>query len=123
MSAAAGLLSPSALDLLQCVAGFLEQDLLPAQTDSKLRFRVRIAADLLKSASRELTGSDQLARDAEGFAVPRAMLERGESLHGLLADLRSDRRSLADEDVYEAALQLVRAKLAIVMGGDRNATS
>jgi len=123
MSAAARLLSPSALDLLQWVAAFLEQDLLPAQTDSKLRFRVRIAADLLKSASRELTGSDQLAGDSEGFAVPPAMLERGETLQSLLADLRADRRSVSDEDVYEAALQLVRAKLAIVMGGDRNATS
>ena len=123
MSAGARLLSPSALDLLQWVAGFLEQDLLPAQTDSKLRFRVRIAVDLLKSATRELTGADRLASDPEGFAVPAAMLERGESLQGLIADLRSDRRSLLDEDVYEAALQLVRATLATVVGGDRNATS
>jgi hypothetical protein len=123
MSAGARLVSPSALELLQWIAGFLEHELLPAQSDSKLRFRVRIAVDLLKSASRELTGSDQLASDPEGFAVPAAMLARGESLHSLLAELRADRRSLTDEDVYEAALQLVRAKLAIVMGGDRNATS
>jgi hypothetical protein len=110
MSEVPQLLSPPALEVLKLVAAFLEQDLLPVQTDPKLRFRVRIAADLLKSASRELAG----------FDLPVILRE---GMPALLEDLRSDRRSLSDESVYEAALQLVGAKLAIVLGGDRNATS
>jgi len=117
------LLAPSALELLELVAAFIEEDLMPAQTDTRLRFRARVAVDLLRSAAREVTTRAQLQSDTDGYAIPAAMSERGDTLRGLIGDLRNDRRVLLDESVYEAALQLVLAKLAVVTGGQRNATS
>ncbi len=117
------LVSPSALEVLKLVAAFLEEDLMPAQTDSKLRFRARVAAELLRSAARELGDGSRLPSDGEGYAIPQIMAEQGETLRGLIEEMRQGRRMLSDESVYEAALQLVRAKLAVVTGGDRNATS
>jgi len=117
------LLSPSALELLDLVAAFIEKDLMPAQTDARLRFRARVAADLLRSAAREVTTRAQLQSDSDGYAIPAAMSERGDTLRGVIDDLRNDRRVLLEESVYEAALELVRAKLAVVTDGERNATS
>ncbi|HVO46807.1 MAG TPA: hypothetical protein VMT29_10780 [Steroidobacteraceae bacterium] len=123
MSSTPLLVSPSALEVLTLIAAFLEEELMPAQTDSKLRFRARVAAELLRSAARELDDSSRLPRDTDGYAIPRSLAERGESLRQWVEELRDGRRMLSDESVYEAALELVRAKLAVVTGGDRNATS
>lgn len=61
--------------LLQATAGFLMEQVLPAVEDRGLRFRVRIAAHLLATVSRELhdeEGDDekQLARLAALLGAP-----------------------------------------------------
>jgi uncharacterized protein DUF6285 len=45
---------PSALELLRAVGDFLEQDLLPAIPDRRLRYQILIAVSALRMAEREL---------------------------------------------------------------------
>jgi hypothetical protein len=105
MTAEATILSPSALQLLDLVADFLSEELMPAQLDTKLRFRTRVAASLLRSARRELDAQEQFPMD-------------GASVRSLVEDLRQDRCKLTDPDIYEMSVRLVAAKLAIVTGGE-----
>jgi len=53
---------PTALELLRAVGDFLEQDLLPAITDRRLRYRILIAGSALRMAERELPDEDQRLR-------------------------------------------------------------
>jgi hypothetical protein len=123
MTTGAAILSPAALQLLSLVADFLDSELAPAQTDTKLRFRTRVAADLLRSARRELEGLGRLSLDADGRAIPPDWAAELGTLCSLVEDLQSGRRMLTDANVYEMSLRLVQAKLAIVTGGGRDATS
>jgi hypothetical protein len=123
MTAGAAILSPSAVQLLGLVADFLDNELAPAQTDTKLRFRTRVAANLLRSARRELEGLAGLSLDAEGHAIPAEWTAELGTLCSLVEDLEHGRRMLTDANVYEMSLLLVEAKLAIVTGEGRNATS
>jgi hypothetical protein len=123
MSEPATILSPSAVHVLDLVVAFLEQELLPAQSDAGLRLRTRVAANLLRSAQREFAMLECLEIDANGHALPREMVEAGHTLRSLAADLLQGRQTLIDAKVYDLALRLVEAKLAIVASGDRNAPS
>jgi hypothetical protein len=105
MTAEPTILSPSALQLLDLVADFLAEELMPAQADTKLRFRTRVAASLLRSARRELEGQGEF---------PMNMV----SLRSLVEDLSQGRRELTDPEIYEMSVRLVEAKLAIVTGGE-----
>lgn len=105
MTAEPTILSPSALQLLDLVAAFLAEELMPAQVDTKLRFRTRVAASLVRSARRELAEQGQFPMDMA-------------SLRSLVEDLSQGRRELTDPDTYEMAVRLVEAKLAIVTGGE-----
>jgi hypothetical protein len=123
MSEAAMILSPSAAQVLHLVAAFLDQELAPAQSDAGLRLRTRVAANLLRSAQREFAVLERLGIDANGHAVPAEMVAAGHTLRSLAADLLQGRQTLIDAKVYDLALRLVEAKLAIVASGERNAPS
>lgn len=123
MSHTGTILSPSALQLLGLVAAFLEEELLPAQLDAKLRLRTRVAANLLRSAQREFATLERLEVDSDGHALPAGMIRHGHTLRELVQDLLLGRRTLTEPEVHDMALRLVEAKLAIVTSGDRNATS
>ncbi len=55
--------TPTKEELLGAVAEFLETDLRAAVTDKALAFRVRIAANLLRSVALESAGEDATDRD------------------------------------------------------------
>jgi hypothetical protein len=105
MSAQKPILSPSALQVLDLVARFLSEELMPAQTDVKLRFRTRVAASLLDSARREFLAQEQFPMDAVSQQL-------------LAEDLRQGRSVLTDPAIYEMSVRLVEARLAIVIGGE-----
>ena len=104
---------PEAAELLRLVEEFLEKDLMPAQRDAKQRFRVRVAANLLRIARREAESLPGLETDRNGFAVPRGLIAVAGSLRELAEDLYHGRRSLIDPAVYALVTRHVEAKLRI----------
>ena len=84
--------------LLQATAGFLLDQVLPALDDKGLRFRVRIAAHLLATVSRELF--DEEADDCEQMERLAAVLEMPAS------------EGLADRDARHARIRDLEAGLA-----------
>jgi hypothetical protein len=54
---------PTTAELLAAVRGFLEEEVLPAVPDERLRFRVRVAANALDIAGRDLALSEDLLRE------------------------------------------------------------
>jgi len=104
---------PPALELLDLVERFLEMELVPAQTDEKLRFRTKVAANLLRIARREFDQAAGLAMDREGFLLPPDVLAETGSLRDFADDLFQGRRRLTDPATYSLVLRQVEAKLAI----------
>jgi hypothetical protein len=104
---------PPAGDLLLLVADFLEQELAPSQTDAKLRYRTRVAANLLRVARRELDRLNRFEIDREGYAVPSELLARGASLSAFAAALEEGREELTDPEIFALVLRYVEEKLAI----------
>ena len=49
---------PTELELVEAVAQFLEDEVIPVTTDSRLRFRLLIAINVLKIVERELTAGE-----------------------------------------------------------------
>ncbi len=85
--------------LLQATAGFLMEQVLPAVEDRGLRFRVRIAAHLLATVSRELLDEEsddaaQLRRLASLLGAPDA--KDGLGRDGRHARIRDLEAALAD---------------------------
>lgn len=53
---------PTALELVRAVGDFLEQDLLPATPERRLRYQILIAVSALRMAERELPDEEQRLR-------------------------------------------------------------
>jgi Domain of unknown function (DUF6285) len=106
---------PPALELLALVAEFLGKDVAPAQADPKLRFRVLVAANLLRVASRELEGLDGFVVDRDGYAVPAELVAEAGSLRSFAEDLAAGRRSLTDPQTHRLATRYVEAKLRVAV--------
>jgi hypothetical protein len=106
---------PSGLDLLDLVADFLEQEITPAQADEKLRYRSRVAANLLRIARREFESVEELDVDLDGRAVPQGLIAGAGSLRLLTEDLAAGRKSITDPLIFELATLYVDAKLKIAM--------
>jgi len=107
---------PSKEALLGAVAHFLDEEILPATTDRRLAFRVRIAAHLLGVVSRELEhGAAHDARERAGLeglvpsgAIPAMNAE-------LARHLREDALSDAEQEAILAhLLGTLRDKLAVI---------
>lgn len=104
---------PAARELLLLVADFLEQELSPAQTDPKLRFRTRVAANLLRIARRELDSLDSFEMDEDGYAVPVGLLAQAGSLRAFAAELQEGMRDLTDAETFALVSDYVAAKLKV----------
>jgi Domain of unknown function (DUF6285) len=104
---------PPALELLALVAEFLALELAPAQSDSKLRYRTLVAANLLRIARRELESLGALEVDRDGSAVPPDMIAKAGSLRTLFDELAGGRRSLTDPDTFALVAQYVESKLEV----------
>ena len=89
--------------LLQATAGFLMEQVLPAVDDRGLRFRVRIAAHLLATVSRELLDED--GDDAAQLARLGALLGSPGAEDGLGRDARHAQIRDLEAAVADAARQ------------------
>jgi hypothetical protein len=104
---------PAAIELLNLIERFLEIELVPAQTDEKLRYRTKVAANLLRIARREFDQRGALAMDSDGFLVPPDILAEAGSLRAFADELLHGRRRLTDPATYSLVLRQVESKLAI----------
>jgi hypothetical protein len=102
--------------LLQAVAGFLHQDVVPQVADRALAFRLRIAAHLVATVARELLVEEAPPPAGEGRDLRHAAI-RGAT------DRLVEQARTADPD-SDAALALrrlvqadLRAKLAVINPG------
>ncbi len=88
---------PHAQELAQALAGFLETEILPTISDSRLRFRTLVAMNALGMLERELVAGDQPLR----------------SEYNRLADLLGERPAVAaDRDELRQAADTLRRTLA-----------
>ena len=102
--------------LLQAVAGFLANDVVPAVGDRGVAFRVRIAAHLVATVARELMGEEaqdeaQVVRLATALdATVPIGLETRDERHQVLRALEIDlaRRIRQTDPDSDSALQLRR---------------
>lgn len=104
---------PGAVQLIELVERFLESEAAPGQPDPKQRYRLRVAANLLKIARREMEQLANLEIDRDGYAVASGLIAAVGSLREFAADLKEGRRSITDPDTFELALRQVEAKLAV----------
>ena len=105
---------PTAPELLDAVAGFLDQDVAPL-LDARLRFHARVAANVLRIVQREWElGPSQLASQQE--LVARLLGRNGEPAE-LWAELAREIRGGAFDDRQDELLSVLRSitgqKLAI----------
>ncbi len=107
---------PSANELIEAVAGFLQRELNPTITDPRLRFRALVAANVLSILARELqAGSEPLRAEWQGLvkllgrreeppADDRALREAMLAMNReLCARIRAG--EMDDEPLYTAASQ------------------
>ena len=110
---------PTALELLEAVRGFLENEVAKGATDPRLRFRALVAANALGIATREVQPDDQVAaaearilRDLLG-GQPAGAAPADEA-RALSAELcRRIRGGQAPRDTLAAVRRIVEAKLAV----------
>jgi hypothetical protein len=105
---------PTAVELLDAVAGFLEHDAAPA-LDARLRFHARVAANVLRIVQREWElGPDQAGRQR---ALLAGLLGHDGEPEELWAELaRAIRAGALDErraDVVAVLREITAQKLAI----------
>jgi hypothetical protein len=114
---------PTAVELLDAVAGFLEQDAMPS-LDARLRFHARVAANVLRILAREWElGPAQTARQQALLAgllghdgePPELWVELG----GAIRDGALDERRA---DVLAVLREITAQKLAIANPGYTEAT-
>jgi len=103
---------PSAAELLDAVRGFLESEVLPV-TEGRVRFHVRVAANVLGTVAREIAlGPEQAAAHA------RRLESLGVHSDAELADaIRSGALDARWEQVRAVVSATVRDKLAVVNPG------
>jgi Domain of unknown function (DUF6285) len=117
---------PTAAELLATLAGYLEDELMPA-LDGPLAYRTRVAANLVRILERENSlGPALLLREYEllsgllGEPVRRlpsaASSAEVAELNRRLA-LAIDAGSVRHADVWPALMEIARAKLAIIRPG------
>lgn len=116
--------SPSADELLEAIAAFLEADIMPAQS-GRTAFQVRIAVSLCHILAREfrlepafLQQEAAILAALLGEPVPvsgtDAVEEVREGAQRLTEAIRNDEPTLDPEAAMEAAMKLVRHKLMVV---------
>jgi hypothetical protein len=113
MATSATIDPPTAAELLLLVAEFLTSEIAPAQSDSKLRYRTLVAANLLRIARREWDGLIDLQLDRDGNAVSPELIAAAGSLRMLADDLSAGRRNLTEPETFALVYQHVENKIRI----------
>lgn len=108
---------PDAAELLDTVAKFLEEELMPT-LDGPLAYRTRVAANLVRILEREATlGPAATAR--ERTLLREVLGATGEDVARLNAQLATDIAAgrIAHDIAWRALMEIARAKLDIVRPG------
>jgi hypothetical protein len=90
---------PTAMELVEAVLGFLEAELIPGQSDPRLRFHTLVAANVLAIALRELAGQEAQLREEFDLLAP--LLGVRDEVPARRADLEATVRRL-NEQLCEA---------------------
>jgi hypothetical protein len=106
---------PGAHELIALVEAFLTSELMPALADERLRYRARVAANLLRIANREIATLPTLAVDPNGRAVPHELLAGADSVHALTLALSDGRRSITDLATYALLVRYIESKLRVAV--------
>jgi hypothetical protein len=104
---------PPATELIALVAAFLKQDIVPAISDAKLRYRVRAAEHLLRLAQRELEFEGDLRRDEDGYLATGRIIEKFGSLKHLSDSLHAGELDIAADGILPLLEEFVIEKLRI----------
>jgi len=104
---------PAASALLELVARFLEEEIGPQLEDDKLRFRTRVAANLLRIARREHNAQDAFVSDVDGYQLTPDLLRLGGSLKSLGDALLKGEKDLMQPELFAAVERYVEAKVRI----------
>lgn len=103
---------PAAERLLALVVRFLQEEIGPSIDDEKLRFRVRVAANLLEIARREIRAGG-LVVDPDGYLITERMLASAGSLNALTESLLQGPHDILDPETRALLWDYVERKLAI----------
>jgi hypothetical protein len=79
---------PTAAELVEAVAEFLAEEVLPTASDHRLKFRTLVALNALGIATRELAASDNLSLSDEDVAELARRIREGEVDAGMLPLLK-----------------------------------
>ena len=85
---------PTAVELLEVVAQFLEREVVPVTTGNR-RFQALVAANVMRIVEREIQHEE--AHLGEEVSVLAALLERPHSANGTVEELRRSAQSLSQE--------------------------
>jgi hypothetical protein len=112
---------PTASELLETIAGLLEQEVLPA-TKGGLQHQVRVAGNLCRILEREARlGAAQDAREVELLAAALGEVPDGRDAlalsHALVARLDAGHDAALEARAFRALVEIVRGKLAIAKPG------
>jgi hypothetical protein len=114
---------PSAAELLDAVREFLESDVLPG-TEGRLRFHVRVAANVVGMVAREIVlGPDQAnahARRLEALGV-RTDAELAAAIRSGALDSRSEEVRAVVHDAVRDKLAVANPRYLLQEGQDRGA--
>ena len=105
--------APDAVELISRIEEFLAEDVAPEQANQKLRFRILVAANLLRIVRREMSLLDHWVKDVDGYLVPKSIEEYGGSLAELADDLRAGKLSIVDPEVYAVVREHVEGKVSV----------
>lgn len=103
---------PVAERLMSLVVRFLQEEVGPSIEDEKLRFRVRVAANLLEIASREMRASG-LVPDEDGYLITEQMVASAGSLNALTESLLQGQRDILEPQTFSLLQDYVHRKLTI----------
>ena len=106
---------PSAAELVNAVADFLEQDLPAAALDPQVAFHTRIAVNVLRIVERELAaGAEVAAADRTRVSALTGSDADLPTLNSVLAEhIRTGRLSTEDEALRDHLIRSALSRLAI----------
>lgn len=104
--------TPDAAEIVAKVARFLEDEVYRNVPNSRINYRVKVAANLLRLAESELK-TEPPAIDPDGRAVTPDLIARYGGLSALTAALQAGERSITDPQVFEDLSDYTRMRVAV----------
>lgn len=104
--------APNAAQIVARVARFLEDEVYRNVPDSRINYRVKVAANLLRLAESELA-TDPAAVDADDRAATPEIIARYGGLTALAQALQSGERSIVEPEIFKNLSDYTRLRVAV----------